>query len=63
MAHQDIAPSTPPAGYVLVTTGPLRRGDRVWDVVKLKWTPQQAEDIEILGTEDASIYAGVARKQ
>lgn len=52
----------PPDGYLIVESGPLRKGDRVWDTALQKWTPQRKEDVEILGLDDASIYAGVARK-
>lgn len=51
-----------PDGYILITTGPLKKGDRVWDVGESKWRPQQREDAEILGLNDAAVYFGVARK-
>lgn len=35
----DAETYTPPAGYVLVTSGKIQRNDLAWDAVKRAWMP------------------------
>lgn len=60
MSNINIHDLVPLKDHVIVTTGKVRRGDKVWHLHDKKWERLQHESVFVLG-KNVSSYYGVCR--
>jgi len=54
--------NVPPTGYEFVSSGKIRRSDKVWDEYNKKWRHPSNEDFQCVGNL-VSLYFAVCRRE